>query len=69
MLATENFGMSISQYVFSLRIRAAKKLLKESTLPLSEIAKRTGFSDENYFGKIFKRKTGVTPTGYRKQQN
>ncbi len=69
IIATENFGMGISQYIFSLRIKAAKKLLKESALPLSEIAKKTGFSDENYFGKIFKKKTGVTPTVYRKQQN
>ena len=68
MLATESFGMSISQYVLSLRVNVAKKLLQETTLPLSKIAEKLGFSDENYFGKIFKKAVGITPTAYRKQK-
>lgn len=68
MLSTENFGMSISQYVCSLRINAAKKLLKESTLSILEISASVGFSDENYFCKLFKKATNVTPSAYRKQE-
>ena len=69
MLTKENFGMGISQYVLFLRIKAAKKLLKESALSLSEVAAKVGFLDENYFGKIFKKEVGVTPTAYRNQRD
>lgn len=68
MVATESFGMPISQYVFSLRIKAAKKLLKESTLSLADVAATVGFPDENYFGKVFKKDVGIPPSAYRKQQ-
>lgn len=66
-LAMENFGTSISQYILSLRINAAKKLLKESDLPLSKIARKVGFDNENYFGKTFKKAVGITPTAYRNE--
>lgn len=66
MVSNKIFGMGISQYILSLRIATAKKLLKESNLPLAKIAESVGFPDESYFGKVFKKETGFTPSAYRK---
>ena len=62
----KDMGVSIIDYLLSRRIAEAKKLLIEGTFSLSEIAKQTGFSDSNYFTRVFKKRTGYTPTEYRK---
>ena len=52
----------------SRRINTAKLLLRNSTLGIEEIAVQTGFPDHNYFSKYFKKKVGVSPSRFRKQQ-
>ena len=42
--------------------------LKSSGMTISEIAYKTGFNDPVYFAKLFKQKTGMTPTNYREEQ-
>ncbi len=54
-----------AEYLSALRIRRAKALLRESSLPLSEIAVECGFGSQGYFNYVFKNKTGLTPKGYR----
>lgn len=60
-------GCSIIFYLHRLRIEQAKKLLKETQWSVGEIGGRVGFANDNYFIKIFKRFTGLTPAGYRQQ--
>ena len=48
------------------RLRRVKTLLTSSNMTLSEIAAQTGFSDEYYLARMFKRENGQTPGQYRK---
>lgn len=60
-------GYSIKQYQILCRIAAAKELLAESELPVSEICYKTGFSDLSNFSRYFSRNVGLSPTDYRKK--
>lgn len=59
-------GMSPVQFLTSMRIERAKKLLRESPLSVSLISREVGFNDLSNFIKYFKQLTGFTPTAYRK---
>ena len=59
-------GRSIIDYLLKRRIDEAKKYLMDTTLPLPRIAELCGFSDYNYFCRVFKKRTGFTPTAYRR---
>ncbi len=52
-------------YQLELRMTEARRLLRESSLAVSEIAYRLGFSDTNYFSHYFSKKTGQAPREYR----
>ena len=58
--------MTILSYVNNLRITQAKKLLRDSTFSITDIAFQIGFNDSNYFSNSFKKITGITPLEYRK---
>ena len=58
--------MGIIQYLTYVRVTNAKKLLRESTLSVMEVAERCGFNDSNYFSAVFKKVKGMTPMSYRK---
>lgn len=60
-------GMSFISYLIKLRIEAASLMLKETGLPISEIAYRVGYEDIANFNRSFKKVTGYTPGNYRKQ--
>lgn len=60
------FGVSPLAYQQKLRIKAAKTLLKTTTLQCQEIANRIGFNDVYFFHRIFKKNTQYTPNQYRK---
>ena len=59
-------GRAINDYLINARIEEAKRLLSGSTRKLDKISESVGFDDYNYFARIFKRRTGHTPTEYRK---
>lgn len=59
-------GRSIIDYVLDRRIDEAKKLLLEGTMSLSEISEAVGFNDYNYFSRVFKKRSGYSPTAYRR---
>ena len=42
------------------------QMLHESAVSVKEIAEATGFSDQNYFGKVFLKRLGKTPTQMRR---
>ena len=58
-------GMSLSEYVTSLRIQKAQELLLRTDMTVSEIAEASGFSGAKYFREIFKKQTGMSPQQYR----
>jgi two-component system response regulator YesN len=54
--------------VTELRISASKELLKDPFLSATEIANAVGYESLNYYTRVFKKTTGVTPTEYRRNQ-
>lgn len=58
-------GKSLSEYVTELRIEKAAELLRTTDLPAYAIAEQVGYDNFNYFGRLFKKVTGVNPTVYR----
>jgi PAS domain S-box-containing protein len=62
------FHVTIGQFIRHTRIDAARTLLKESPLPIADIAMRTGFYDQSAFARQFKASTGLTPREFRTLQ-
>jgi two-component system response regulator YesN len=58
-------GTNYIDYLTGLRIKYAKKELAESEKSIKEICCDAGYSDPNYFSRIFKKWTGITPTEFR----
>ena len=61
-------GKTVFQYLNRVRINRVKELLKTTDMKLSEIAALTGFSDEFYLSRQFKKATGVSPVQYSRGQ-
>ncbi|MFD0674840.1 response regulator [Cohnella sp. GCM10027633] len=60
-------GSTLTHFIQNRRIQAARMLLEETDLTVSDIGRKVGFENDNYFIKIFKRWCDVTPSEYRKQ--
>ena len=60
------YGMTLPQLLAQKRVGAAEMLLKNSDLKISEIVVRVSPTEENYFFKMFKAQTGMSPLQYRK---
>ena len=60
-------SMSCMAYLEQLRINLAKSELQYGNHTISEISVGVGYSDTNYFSKVFKKHTGMTPSEYLKQ--
>lgn len=60
-------GYSPIEYAISLRISHAKVLLSESDKNVSEVAMECGYTDFTHFSKQFRKRTGLSPSGFRKQ--
>ena len=68
-LSKRHFGTTVGSYILKKRTEEAKHLLVASDKPIYEISALVGISDYNYFTKVFKKFTGVTPHKYRKSFN
>ena len=64
----KRYGIGISRYVTTVRIGHARELLMYSRRSIKEIALDCGFSDQNYFSKVFLKETGKTPTQFRREE-
>lgn len=62
------FGITPLQYVNSLRIDRACRLLAETVRPVAGIAAELGIDDPVYFCRLFRKHTGVTPLAWRQAQ-
>ena len=59
------FRMTPMQMVTHARIEAAQELLLATRESVKSISQTVGFSDQNYFAKVFRKETGLSPTEYR----
>ncbi|MDD6483387.1 MAG: response regulator [Clostridiales bacterium] len=64
-LFKEEFGCNFSEYVTNKRLEKSKELLKDESLKIYEIARKTGYADVSNFIKVFKKKYGISPGDYR----
>ena len=58
-------GKTLNQYITEYRILRAKQLLKDPEIKISTVSRLVGYSDGNYFAKLFKKTEGVSPSAYR----
>ncbi|CAH2214614.1 response regulator transcription factor [Tepidibacter aestuarii] len=58
-------GVTFVTYINNLKIKKARELLKEGELSIKEVAHKVGYNNLNYFYKIFKKNTGVTPNMFK----
>lgn len=59
-------GESFGNYLRNIRIQKAKEFLEQTNKSIQWIASHTGYEDEKYFSRIFKKETGMNPSDYRK---
>ncbi len=66
-LFKEETGNTINQYITEYRIEKSKQLLKDVRLRISEVSTAVGYTDANYFTKLFRKITGQSPSEYREK--
>ena len=66
-LFKDELNTTVNNFIIQKRIQAAQELLLSNpTLNVTQIAAKCGFSDYNYFIRLFKKQEGITPLQYRK---
>ena len=66
-LFKDRFGMTFIDYLTEVRIEKAKQEMSDEWKSLKEICFLVGYNDPNYFSRVFKKWTGLSPTEYRKK--
>lgn len=61
----QSTGSSFKEYLNMIRIEESKRLLSNTDYSIIDIAVATGFEDQSYFTRVFKKYTGLTPKQYR----
>ena len=64
-LIKENTGKTYSEYVQEIRLAEAVNNLRQTSLPVEDIAHKVGYNNIGYFYKIFKENYGMTPADFR----
>ncbi len=62
-------GKTVTEYIIDRRVEHAMRLLSTTRLQVQTVALHCGIMDVQYFSKIFKKKTGMTPKAYRETAN
>ena len=63
-----DFGITPYEYYMTKKLELACTMLRSNRATIKEIAFMLGFSDENYFSKVFRHRKGISPKEYRKKQ-
>ncbi|WP_218090958.1 AraC family transcriptional regulator [Paenibacillus solanacearum] len=66
-LFKKEIGTTVYNYLMTKKMKTAKILLEDTEMSIDEISYFIGYADSHNFSTLFKRKTGVTPTEYRKK--
>ena len=61
----QSTGTTISSYISEARMEKAMELLRDTEIPINDIATLVGYTNSNYFAKVFKSKHNMTPSSYR----
>ena len=60
-------GLPFTDYLNSVRIKEARKLLAKTNMPISEVSGAVGFKSNTHFDRVFKKITGMSPLTYKKE--
>jgi AraC-like DNA-binding protein/ligand-binding sensor protein len=60
-------GQTFTEFLADVRFKRAQERLRDLTLSVSQVARQCGFSDPNYFTKVFQRRAGLSPSAWRKK--
>lgn len=60
-------GETFTEFVNRFRVETSKQALRETDEPILNIALQHGFASQSYYGRVFKKLTGVTPSEFRRQ--
>ena len=63
------YHMTVVTAIIKVRMEKACELLKTGKKSVAQVAEMVGYEDENYFGRVFKKHTGLTPAQYKKGQS
>lgn len=66
-LFKQKFDKPFIEYLTQLRIQKAKTLLSSPGVSVKNVCYSVGYSDPNYFARVFKRETGMSPSNFRKK--
>lgn len=62
-------GISILEYLLMIRMNKAKELLKQPGFRVKDVSSMVGYEDSLYFSKVFKKREGMSPLEWQKQNN
>ncbi|MCD8154995.1 MAG: response regulator [Clostridiales bacterium] len=62
-------GQTLNQYLTEYRMEKAKQLLSDPRYKISDISARVGYADGSYFGKSFRKYSGLSPSDYREKMS
>jgi len=67
LICTTVFGKSVSEIIETRKLTEARNLLLNSDLSVSEIGFELGYNEKSYFSRVFRKKTGLSPTEFRSE--
>lgn len=65
----QEVGMTPYQYLLKKKMTVAARLLRDTVLPVKEVAEHLGYEDAHYFSGLFKKEKGVSPRQFRKNMH
>jgi AraC family transcriptional regulator len=66
-LFKQTTGLTPSQYFIHLRMKKARRLLRETNQSVIEVGLEVGYTSPSHFAQIFRREVGISPSEYRRQ--
>lgn len=67
-LFKQSAKVGFSEFASKVKIKEAKKLLRDTCLSIEDISSRLGYQNVESFIRLFRRLTGKTPAGYRRKK-
>ena len=64
---TQEHGIPFREFLLHARLKRARELLRNPMLAIADVAALSGFQDQAYFDRVFRRYLGTTPSRYRRQ--